>query len=384
MPTLFGKTLARADIRRLLGRPDRAAGVRLCRFEDGPERGVRFLEFRTGSGLDFTVLVDRGMDVGDLGYRGIPIGWQSQTGFRAPWLTDSESEGGLGIHRAFSGFLVTCGFDHIRRAERVPAPAGSPLGETAFYPLHGRGTLTPARLIGYGADWREDELVLWAEGEVRQAFLLGETLVLRRRIETSAGSNRIRIADTLANEGFAATPHMLLYHFNVGWPVLDEGARLAAPIRETVWANLAPSERRASCRTQSGPIADFRPQLYLHRVIADAEGRVPVGLVNDRLGLGLGLEYDHRLLPWLQQWQCLTEGVYVLGIEPCTNRLASRAELLNDGEIRHLAAGEDVRYATTIEVLAGQPAIAGFDRRIAALKPPPADERPEATGATIP
>ncbi len=330
------------------------------------------------------MLVDRGMDVGDLGYQGTPIGWQSETGFRAPWLTDSESEGGLGIHRAFSGFLVTCGYDHIRRPERVPAPAGSPLGETAFYPLHGRGTLTPARLIGYGADWQGDECILWAEGEVRQAFLLGETLVMRRRIETSAGSNRIRITDTLANDGFAASPHMLLYHFNLGWPLLDKGARLAAPIRETAWANLAAGERTASCRTQPAPMASFRPHLYVHRMIADRAGFVPVGLINDRLGLGLAIDYDHRLLPCLQQWQCLTEGVYVLGIEPCTNRHASRAELMRADEIRHLGAGESLRYATTVEVLAGAAAIAGFEQRIAALEPPPADERPDATGATIP
>ena len=39
-------------------------GTRLVALEDGTERGVRTVEFRTSAGLEFAVLVDRGMDVG--------------------------------------------------------------------------------------------------------------------------------------------------------------------------------------------------------------------------------------------------------------------------------------------------------------------------------
>ncbi len=46
------------------------AGVRLMTLGDGVERGVRMLEFRTGTGLRFTVLVDRALDIADCEYRG--------------------------------------------------------------------------------------------------------------------------------------------------------------------------------------------------------------------------------------------------------------------------------------------------------------------------
>ena len=384
MPSLFGQTLGKQDLLRRLGAPGAAAGIRLCRFEDGPERGVRFLEVRTGTGLAFTVLVDRGMDLGDLDYQGVPIGWQSAAGFRAPWLVDQESEGGQGLMRAFSGFLVTCGLDHARRPEHEKAAQGAPADAAVFHPQHGRGTLMPARLIGYGADWEEDELLIWAEGEMRQFALAGENLRLRRRIETHAGSNRIRLIDTIANDGFRPTPHMMLYHLNIGWPLLDEGSRVVAPIRDTQWANLPPAERRSGALLQKGPSPDFPPQLYVHRVEADAASRVPAALINDRLGLGLMLDFDHRVLPWLQQWQCFADGIYAVALEPCTNRFASRAELLRAGELKRLEPGQSIRHEIAIDILAGPSAIAEAEARIAKLAPHPPDDMPEATGATTP
>lgn len=349
------------------GRPAGGALIRLCQFADGPQRGVRYLEVRTGSGLAFTVLVDRGMDIGDLEHAGTPIGWQSPAGFRAPWLTDLEGDGGLGFMRAFSGFWVTCGLDHIRRPEADGA---------RVHPLHGRGTLEPARLLGYGADWRGDQLVLWAEGEVRQAILLGETLARRRRIEAVAGSDEIRVSDRVTNEGFVATPHMLLYHVNIGWPVLDEGARLRAPIRDTIWVSRPPAERPAGYRTQAGPLDGFGQQVHVHRVVGDADAQVPAALINDRLGLGVALDFDQGVLPWLQQWQCFEPGVYALGIEPCTHRFATRAELAGTGELGGLAPGQSVDYASRVRVLVGADAIAGFDRAVEAIHPQPAEEFP--------
>ncbi len=42
---------------------------------DGVERGIRaMLEFRSGTGLRFTVLIDRAFDIADCDYRGMAIG----------------------------------------------------------------------------------------------------------------------------------------------------------------------------------------------------------------------------------------------------------------------------------------------------------------------
>ena len=70
----------------------------------------------------------------------------------------------------------------------------------------------------------------WAEGEIRQAAIFAEHLRLTRRIEADLGGREFRLTDTVRNAGFDLTPHMFLYHINVGWPLLEEGTRFEAPI----------------------------------------------------------------------------------------------------------------------------------------------------------
>lgn len=342
---LFGQQHARRELLRRFPDPGAACGVRLVAAEDGPERGTRMLLMRTG-GMDLSILVDRCMDIGDFSFRGIPLGWQFPAGFRAPWLTDLESEDGLGLHRAFSGFWLTCGFDHMRRATRdTAAHFGSNMRSEMVHPLHGRGALTPATLRGYGADWIGDELMLWAEGEMRQVFMFGENLAVRRRLEAMAGAATLTVTDVVTNDGFVATPHMLLYHINAGWPLLDEGARVQVDSAEIVHP-----PPPAPGNVLPGPDIANRQSVVLHRPRAGDDGFSCASLINDRLGLSLTVEFDTRVLPWFQEWRCFGEGVYALGLEPLTNRNGTRQELDAAGEIRRLAPGESVTYVTRVHV----------------------------------
>ncbi|TIW91992.1 MAG: DUF4432 family protein, partial [Mesorhizobium sp.] len=121
MVELYGKTLSRRQVSERSGMLSQFAGVRLMTLGDGVERGIRMLEFRTGSGLRFTALVDRALDIADCDFKGQAIGWHSPSGFRHPGLHDYEGEGGLAWARSFSGLLVTCGLDHMLGREEVPA-----------------------------------------------------------------------------------------------------------------------------------------------------------------------------------------------------------------------------------------------------------------------
>src|SRR5256885_1123956 len=225
---LFYNELTRADLLRRVGRIDQVAGVRLVTLGDGTERGVRLLEFRTGTGFEFDVVVDRAFDVGRCEHAGRALGWQSAVGFAGPWYYEPD---GLGFLRNFGGgLLATCGLDHtLFMAEDTAAQYHYPSKQTEEFGLHGRVSNRPARLAGYGERWDGDDCVLWAEGEVLQAAVFGEQLVLRRRIEARVGESRLRIRDAVENVGHDRTPHMLLYHVNAGFPVVDDGAEILVP-----------------------------------------------------------------------------------------------------------------------------------------------------------
>ena len=389
MPNVYDRGLSRRELARRLSRLDAVAGVRLVTLGDGAERGVRVLEFRTGTGLDFDVMVDRCMDVGAVRYRGAAIGWQSPTGFRTPWLHDPEGERGLGFLRSFTGFMNTCGLDHAFFMETLPAERyGYPAREAVDQPLHGRAPMTPARLVGYGSRWEGDECVLWAEGEVVQAAMFGEDLHLFRRIEARVGGSGFTVEDRVENHGFSRTPHMLLYHVNLGYPLLDEGSEFRAPVERVMWRSHEAYRNGVGYRTMPAPQPmGFTEQVYTHAVAVEADGTVPAALINRRLdlggdgpGLAFLIEYRREELPVLLEWQSVREGGYALGIEPSTAHPGGAALNEEHGLLRHLDHGESRHYRTRFSVVAGEFAIAALEARIDAAHPQLAREFPDAAG----
>jgi hypothetical protein len=384
MVALNGRTYTRREIAERAGMLSQFAGVRLMELSDGVERGIRMLEFRTGSGLRFTALIDRALDIADCEFKGQAIGWNSPSGFRHPGLHEYEGEGGLAWARSFSGLLVTCGLDHILFMNEVPADTYvySPKA-TVSHSLHGRVGTIPAKLTGYGEAWHGDECVLWAEGIVQQSAVFGEDLHLIRRIEADVGGKEIRISDRVVNHGFYKTPHMYCYHINVGHPVLDAGSRYLAPIDDVVWAAHAGDDYRkqdVGYRTLSAPKLDFHEQVWQHELGADAEGKQFVALVNDRLGLGFEVETSKAQFPCLYEWQNLQAGQYALGIEPSTNHVLGNNAARERGEMIWLQHGEERRYDSTFRILDGTADIQASETRIRAIGGQPDGEYPLPSG----
>jgi hypothetical protein len=207
--------------------------------------------------------------------------------------------------------------------------------------VHGRVSNRPARLAGYGQRWDGDECVLYAEGEVLQAAVFGEQLLLRRRVDAPVGQSRLTIRDEIVNVGHDRTPHMLLYHDNVGWPVVDEGAQLLVPAAAVEPRGDHPVE---GYDVMTAPQAGCLEQVFEHEVVAEEDGRVPVGLANRELELGVYEVFRRDQLPHHFVWRMLGEGTYVVGIEPCTNRTDGRLDARARGELIELEAGESRTY----------------------------------------
>jgi hypothetical protein len=356
MVSLWGRHWSRAELLARVGRLDQVAGVQLAEAGDGAERGVRLLRFGTGSGFGFDVLVDRGFDIGRAWLGGRPLAWWSPVGLIGPWLHDSA---GIGWFRGFPGGLVsTCGLDHTLLGGIDDATVFNyPHRRTETYGLHGRYTGLPARLAGYGVSWHEDECVLWAEGEVVQAALFGEQLVLRRRIEADLGGTSVRIADTVTNTGATPCPHMMLYHCNVGFPVVDAGSELIYPAGPGACVSEAcdPGYRKLA-----GPRAAFVEECYEHDMAAGPDGMVSAAVVNRAAGLGVYQRYRGSELPHHITWRQLGTGTYVVAMEPSTNRDAGRLDARARGELQHLAAGEERHYTLEIGALTSAEDIDAF------------------------
>ncbi|MEM6464250.1 MAG: aldose 1-epimerase family protein [Pseudomonadota bacterium] len=388
MVNLFGRSMSRRDVEASAGALSQFAGVRLMTFGDGVERGIRMLEFRTGTGLRFTVLVDRALDIADCEYRGMAVGWHSPAGFKHPGLTEYEGEGGLAWLRSFSGLIVTCGLDHVLFMYDEPAEhyIYGPRQKVS-HSIHGRIGTLPARLTGYGERWEGDDCVLWCEGIVSQGTVFGEDLQLIRRIEAVVGTNEIRLHDRVVNRGFYRTPHMFCYHINVGYPVLAAGSRYLAPVSDVVWAAHDGDDYRkqeVGYRTISQPRIDFHEQVWQHEMAADADGEVPVAVVNDALEIGFEVTTRKDQFPCQYEWQNLQAGQYALGIEPSTNHVLGHGYARDNNELIWLEHGQEREYTSRLRILVGQDEIDASEKKIADIAQQPEEEYPKPSGNHLP
>jgi uncharacterized protein DUF4432 len=342
------------------GHLQQLGGTRLVTLEDGPERGVRAVEFRTTTGLEFAVLVDRAMDVGWFRHNGRSVAWHSPAGFAGPWYREVE---GLGWLRTFGGgLLTTCGLDHILNAESDPNDTyGYPDRSATDYGLHGRVSNTPAILRSYGERWERGRCVLYAEGEVTQAGALAEHLRMTRRIEVDLDGRVVSWTDVIANAGYLPTPHMYLYHMNFGAPLIGTSTSLYAPIRKVLFATDTARGGPDEHLEFPAPRPDFEEQAFSHAMRSDADGVVPVLVQNSEdqeHPWGVVLRYSARQFPYFFQWRYLAAGTYVLGLEPATNGFEGRASARSDGALTVLEPGESRTYRTELELVDGVEACA--------------------------
>jgi hypothetical protein len=337
-----GDPLTRRELLRRIGRLEQVAGIEPFVFDDGPSRGVRAFRFRTGSGLSFDVLPDRGMDLGFADQGGTSLAWLSPNGIVAPAFHEPGGEGWLNSFPG--GLLVTCGLRNV-------GPPGERGGEE--FGLHGRASHIPATRVSYDTYWDEEGCVLEASGQIRESSVFGPNLVLRRSIMARVGESRIRIEDQIENQGFDPEPLMVLYHINLGWPLLAETSRLAGPGRPDEPPEPRDEEARTGLDTWdhfAPPTPNFKERVFYHRPIVGTDDRAQARLENPELGLSFSVTFSPEELPEFVQWTMTGEGTYVLGLEPATCRVEGPAAEEAAGRVIHLQPGETRRHSLDLEV----------------------------------
>jgi hypothetical protein len=372
MPRLFGRYFSRAELLRRVGHIYQVGGVQLFSSDDGPSRGVRFLEFRTGTGFIFKVAVERGMDVTYCEYQGVSLAWIPPSKLPGPWYFEQQTEFGW-LRAALGGFCNSCGMVHIGNPETDSvAHYNFPARSAERYGVHDRMALIPGQLRSYGERWEDDQCVLEAEGQVAQAQAYGENLVMTRRYTAHLGESRFFIHDEIENAGFLPAVHMLLYHLNLGFPIVDEDSEIIAPLGappQVLFGRADPARPEDYCRLIS-PQKDWVQQTFQHTMIADGDGRVPVAVVNPKLGaggLGVYVIYQSKNLPNYIEWRMMGEGQYAVGIEPCTNNFG-REQARSSGQLIVLGPSEKRSYDLEVGVLDSREKIQDFRNQIEKLR----------------
>jgi hypothetical protein len=339
MTQLYGRTWSAAELLERVGDISQVGGVRLVTFNEGPEAGVVAAEVRSGSGFNFSVLPGRGMDIGFAEYRGMPLCWRSATGEVAAAFYEPDGEGWL---RGFSGGLMaTCGL----------TTAGWPSTDQGqALPLHGRASYLPARNVYVDGEWQGDDYVMWVQGRTREAAVYAENVQLTRRVWARLGESRVFIDDEVHNLGHTSVPHMLAYHVNVGFPVLDDGSRLVPASRQVEPMSDDSVDAVADYAVYGGPRGDWQAKVLIHRPVADADGWAETAVVNQRLGVALYVKQRPEQLPFLWQWKQLSQATYVTGIEPANCLGRGRADDRARGTLQFLEPGERRTYNVEIGV----------------------------------
>jgi len=339
MANLFNRSWTRAELLNYVGDLGQIAGIRLGEWADGVERGLRVAEVRTGSGLTFSVLLDRGMDIGPAAYKGLPLAWVSPTGWAHPMYFDPQGNGWL---RTFgAGLLTGCGLTSL-------GAAGDDEGETLG--LHGRLSHLPASHVRVEEAWQGDECSFWVEGEMRQARVFGENLRLKRRITVALGGNRVSIHDWVENLGASESPLMILYHINLGFPFLDESSQLQVEPHPVEARDAAAEPGLGEWMRFQKPTAGYAEQVFYHDLPANKDGWASIQLVNQSRKLGLRVGFKKATLPNLVEWKMMGKGTYVLGIEPANCRAGGRSQERARGTLQSLQPGEQREFQVEIEV----------------------------------
>ncbi|WP_439585570.1 aldose 1-epimerase family protein [Dyadobacter bucti] len=322
-------------------------GIETSVIDNGAGRGTRIAWINTGTGLRFKVVIDRAMDIADAFYNQHSLAWLSHGGITYP---QPFSDKGIDWLRTFGGGLVTtCGLTH------VGGPESDEYGDRG---LHGLISNSPAEIESIiQPDPRTGRLEMSITGIIKETKPFGPSLELRRTISATLGQPSIRIHDEVINRANTASPHMLLYHFNFGWPLADEGTEI---LWNGKWfprhgeENAKIFKEGNDFKTCPAPLASHLgsgEEVALIDIEADIFGDSVCGLHNAKLGLAVALKFKKEQLPWLANWQHWGKGEYVTGLEPSTHPLSGQAKAREDGTLIFIEPGEGRSYDLELEIL---------------------------------
>ena len=306
------------------GNPLQTRGAEKYTLQGGAGNGMNFLYVRNGLGLEAWISVDRAADVSRVIYNGDNMGFFSPCGYVAPQYYDKK---GLGFLKSFTGgFFTTCGLTTV----------GSPCTDDGEeLPLHGTVSHIPAVLNGI----EENETELKIKFTITDAVIFGRKLVMNRTYVFSYTENSFSVNDRVTNAGDITSPYMILYHCNMGYPLLCEDSIIKIPHSKMVARDEHARKFIDTALTAEKPQPQFQERCYFYDVL-QASDKAQVGIFNQKTGKGVIISYNKSELPCFTEWKMMGQSDYVLGLEPGNCNPIGRAVARENGTLQFLEPGE--------------------------------------------
>jgi len=302
-------------------------------LQNGKGDGMHFLFVRNGRGLEAWISLDRAGDISRINFRGDNMAFFSPCGYVAPAYYDEK---GLGFLKSFTaGFFTTCGLTAV----------GSPcVDDGEELPLHGNVSNIPAELLCI--DETKDSIVI--KLKIEDKVIFGRKLVMLRTYTFSYSENSFSVSDEVTNEGDNTSPYMIMYHCNLGYPLLSENSIVKIPYND-----IKPREENAAKYIDSAlqmekPQANYIERCYYYDV-KEKDNLARVGIFNPDINKGVVFRYSKETLPKFTQWKMMGKTDYVLGLEPGNCTPDGRDVLRKNGELKFIEPEETIKTGITFK-----------------------------------
>jgi len=345
---------------RQLGPAASGCGVTLRTLRGGLREGLQLLEVSNGA-LRVALLPGRGMGIWKIWHGGDEIGWRSPLkGPVHPRYVPLMEPSGLGWLDGFDELLVRCGL------ESFGAPDFDAKGQL-LWPLHGRIANLPAHQLSVSVDGESGEITV--TGVVDESRFHFQKLRLTSTLRLKPGDMNVRIHDVVENRGGNPADTQLLYHVNVGEPLLAPGAKIVLPVAEVSPRDAVAAAGLDKWDVYGPPTPGSTESCYFFRLRGDAKGTTEVLLKSPKAERGVSLRFNTLQMPCFTIWKNTPAKVdgYVTGLEPGTGFPNSRTH--EAGQKRHvkLKPGGKAKYDLTLRYQSDAEAVAAAERTVAKL-----------------
>lgn len=313
-----------------IGHPSQLYGVEEHRLIGGKGDGMRLLQIRNGRGLEITVSLDRCADISRVSIDGMNVNYFSPCGYVAPAFYQHTGTNWLKSFTA--GFLTTCGLEAV----------GSPCTDDGEdLPLHGSIGNLPCEHVY----WFEENQSIIVCAQVRDEVLFGRKFLLTRKITVSLEENAFQIQDSIENTGDVAQPLCLLYHMNMGYPLLDEDSIVEIPAANVRGRDEHASSDLENCLKMEKPQSGYQERCYYHD-FSDKNGFASI--YQPKRNKGLSISFDTNQLDCFTQWKMMGKRDYALGLEPGNCYPDGRDVMRKEGILKTIEPGSSQKF--TIDV----------------------------------